>query len=225
MKKLSLLILLFTLCVSHLQAQDFKGRVSLGLGLSTQTLDDKEVIGTSQVNKGWSLNPSIGYFINNKWRIGLKGNFLNSSVEQSGASFFLSNSNINWGVGAFATYHHWFSPKWAFLVESSLGYNHKKFMYAFNSTNVQQNRLEDGTTEDIQLNANIGVLFMLGKKFGIEIQTNVLGLRYSFSDSITFNQDSSQLTPRKQTSFSTSLAGGNGINLLNNLTLGLKLFF
>ncbi|OJJ20805.1 hypothetical protein BKI52_09480 [marine bacterium AO1-C] len=223
MYKLFMLILMIPLGV---QAQGFKGKRNIGLQLGVSQYDSETNASGgifSSENFSYDISPEFAYFLSDQWRIGGGIYFGKSRKKDATQSLpdasFTNTTSV--GVTLLATYHHWFSNKIAFFIEPSLSYHHSQF-----NTKFQGEINDKEKSHLIFLDSSIGFLFMIGKKFGVDLSTSLAKVSYFKSDRVlnesagvkrNFNYD--------DLSLSVSFFGGDLQTILNNISLGIKYFF
>lgn len=216
--------ILFIFSAISIQAQEFKGTRSVGLivGVSQSNSDDNvgALIGanTSENSTSLRLAPEFTYFVTNRWRIGF-----NVSFEQSNQTFYpnnptLESKNKSTTIGAafLSSYHYWLSEKIAFLVEPSLGFSRSQFE-AINQTSEQK-----GSSNSFFIDTSIGVLFVIKKRFGVDLTTSLAQLAYTATSHERSDTSSGNIN---QNNFSFLFLGGDALSVLSSVSIGVKYFF
>lgn len=126
MKKLQLLLVaMFAITVAF--AQPEKGDIFLGGSLNFNMGASKASVGsvTAKGPKtlGVGITPRVGYFISNKFVVGVNAGFgLNSSTDKSSA-VTVKNSSTSYGGGVFARYYIMPVEKMGLFFEAAAGVN------------------------------------------------------------------------------------------------------
>lgn len=234
MKKSLLIIVLLLSSLSVLKAQDFKGRFTLEAGGGIGRLGSQGInLSHLENNQAYSKFFSAGYFLNNNLQLGLR--YTKSKLEEQdkvglpGASTLYNIYDDESKVEVFAKYHHWFSKKFAFTLEGSLGYSDRKVSeyntYEQTTTTLLQTgkRLE---TNNYSLDTRLGILYSLNKWISFELSTPLIGLKFMEGK----RQDHSTRVPSNWTGTTNWQVKkvndlGASFGALSNLTLGIKLSF
>ncbi|EAY29677.1 hypothetical protein [Microscilla marina] len=225
MKKLVSLSVLLAILVNYTQAQDFKGRKSLGLSLGTHKLENNGGLDSlANGRNSWTIAPNIAYFVNNQWKVGVSASFSYTYYHYKTLRYQNIGDNTVWGLEAFATHHHWFTSQWAFFTQPGIGYNQRHFEYTSHAIG-HPTYTEKGASQSFYVNTEVGLLFMIGKKLGIDMSTTLFKLNYLILDANISNQHAPVLASRNQTNFSSALLGGSLLSSLQHLQLGLKFFW
>lgn len=221
MKKLSIFIILITLFTSTIQAQSLKGKVGLGLGLGLIN----HSFTYPQTGNTLQVLPSIGYFVNDAWQLGIRGSFSSRQYKSSNMPRNEQDTYKNWLVELFGTHYQRLASKWFFFAEPSLGYT---YQYATNTSNYSLHPLYNAwfTKHTIEANTRIGILFMVSSRFGININSKIFNLRYTknnhhIRDVDGFNRFEQNT---EETMLQTSFLVGANLSFLNQLQLGIHLF-
>mgnify|MGYP001067624248 CR=1 FL=1 len=212
--------ILFVFFAVNIQAQDFKGTRAVGLiiGVSQSNVEEDAGTNVSENSTSLRLAPEFTYFVTNRWRIGFNVNF-----EQSDRTYYPNNPTLESRYksttigGAFlSTYHYWFSEKIAFLIEPSLGFNRTQF------ESMNQASQQKGITNSFFTNASIGVLFVIKKRFGVDLTTALTQLAYTKT---SFDRPNNASGNINQNEFSFLFLGGDALSVLSNVSIGVKYFF
>ncbi|OJJ20806.1 hypothetical protein BKI52_09485 [marine bacterium AO1-C] len=220
-----LFILIFFISITYsVQSQEFKGTRAVGLILGLSQNNTNNGVGVStpgsvpQAGISFRVSPEFTYFVSNNWRIGGNLNFehYNKIFYPNDPSIEFTNKANTVGGAFVATYHHWLSEKIALLFEPSIGFNRAQTELS-NQGVIQKDNTNVGF-----LNANFGVLFIIKKRFGIDLTTSFARLVYASS---TIERPNNPNSDFQQNNFTFLFLGGDALSVLSNVSVGLKYFF
>ena len=145
MKKI-VLLLVSVLAINLANAQDSempkaafsKGDMWLEGGIALTTGDTKDDY--------FAVTPKFGYFLDNKWAIGVDINYSSVSYLPNANDWDQSDS---FGIGGFARYYFLSLGNFKAFGEAGLGYNHSKLQYDDGGSNVS-----NGIKANIDLGIN-----------------------------------------------------------------------
>jgi hypothetical protein len=187
MKTILLSLLLAITSLSCL-AQINKGTVLLGGNLSFSRNVSKN---TSPMNKysgevnTFSLNPTLGFFVSDKWMAGLNIGYsnVNSSNNNPLGSFpSESETNLNLlSVGPVVRYYQPVSDKISFFGQANMGFGFGKSTYEsrYNGNSDTQ----EYNVSSFVIGLNPGVVFFLTRRIGLEASIGSLSFNRSSSKS------------------------------------------
>lgn len=222
MKKSFIFIFLIAILAPTIQAQDLKGKVGVGLDLSVPYIDASAYI---QGITPWRISPNIGYFIGNSWQVGIRASL--DSRQRSDVNTPTSDQNIsrNWQVELLSSHYQWLDAKWAFFAEHGVGYG---YSYSKSSSNysTQTIRFLEANSHNIDLNTRLGTMFMISKRFGVNLSTKVFNLSYTKTNTIHSNLEVFERDnyTNEDANLTTSFLMGANLSFLNHLQLGLRYF-
>ncbi len=224
MKKSLIFIFLIIILASKIQAQDLKGKVSIGVGFSFPYIDVNTYI--EGVNRWYTLSkPNIGYFVNNSWQLGIRASLNNRQYSDENMPTSDQGISRHWQAELLSTHYKWLNTKWAFFAEHSVCYG---YGYNKNNSNYSTQTIRNHETDmhKVELNTRVGAMFMVNKRFGVNISSKIFNLSYSKINRTGNNID---LVDRssynvEEVNLTASFLTGNNLSFLNQLQLGLRYF-
>lgn len=218
MNKLFILIFMAMMSLSA-QAQNFGGSKNIGLQLQLSQYESEENIpgGVALVkSNSYNISPEFAYFLNNRWKIGGGVSFGQthgkSSIDVLPGTSLSRSTTV--GFRLLAAYHYWLSKKIGFFIEPSLGYRHTT-----SDTKFQNQTTAEAKSHFFVGGSNVGFLFMISKKFAVDLRINFVRFEY-------FKNDQSNGTSKSDdNNLSLNFLGGGLEAVLNNFSFGLKYFF
>lgn len=127
MKKV-LLSMLF-LATMNMSAQDTefespysKGSFTVGGGFSLSSSENNSVDGDSYESKGYSITPSVGYFIEDNLVIGVNGTYNNLKTEEDENGVNSTRDYANYSIGAYAEKYYNIYKRFFFNISGDFRY-------------------------------------------------------------------------------------------------------
>lgn len=224
MKK-TLLLLLLVITAIGAKAQDFGGKKNVGLGLGfndrNQSLESVSLDSIPKDQKKISLLPSFAYFINNKWSIGVGARYSQSTNEKIINSYKSHLRDLDFGIEAFAIYHHWVNKRIALLAEPALGYSIDKYKITRELTGVA-NSTEDAVANYLYIKGRVGVLFVFNESISIDVSTSIWSIgHYSLKEDFHYSNGLNQISESTHDARIKTLSWGEK----KNVRISLKYIF
>ncbi len=216
---ISLTFIMLLFGVKNSQAQNFKGRKSIGLHLFTTqyNANDNSTYTTHTNSQGIGVN--AGYFLTNDWRVGVAFGF-NGSVNDFTAQ---TNKLRGWNWRTFATNYRWFSKNMAFFIEPSFTYANTTIENEQSLTNTTGTRREGIIA--YELDTRLGFLYTINQRFGIDLSFQLMRIGYNISDitgSTTTNGEIETINEKRSSTYFDLTRSIGGIQ---SLSLGFTYFF
>ncbi|HRG59054.1 MAG TPA: outer membrane beta-barrel protein [Bacteroidia bacterium] len=220
-----LILIPFALLVAHiLFAQPVKGKYFLGGTIGISKIDASTPISNGGFNKSMnvSIEPQMGYFINDRVAIGASLNYGSSYQENMNSintgNIILHEFRKTFGGGLFARYYKPLNEKLFFTMHAGIGYAYSivesETFYYDVYYGMYKNEIQNERKNSYNMSINPGFEYFVTPKLGIS--TNIGSISYNYYQ--TRNQKG-----RKQ-----------NVNLLDvylfpfnlsDLSIGLKYYF
>lgn len=206
--------------MSKIQAQDLKGKIGIGLDLSPP--DNPTQI--SNTNP-WQISPNLSYFVNNSWQVGIRASLYNNRNNSLNTNTNNQNISRSWWLELLSTHYQWLNTQWAFFAENSIGYGHS-YSKTSEDYSVQNISYSETTGYNLALNTRIGAMFMVSKRFGVNISSKVLNVSYTKTNRTDSNLEVFERNNFKteNTTLTASFLVGANLSFLSQLQLGLRYF-
>ena len=170
------------------KAQDITGfapgNIIVEGNLGFNTSDNKN---TEVKTTGFSFNPQVGYFLTNKFALGLYANVGSENTDKYAEGVDTQNKSSNFGIGAFGRYYFLeLGSRFKTYAELGAGYNQENDKVVTPA----------GTTEDPKV-SGFGINGSLGANFFL---TDKIAINYKFANVIGFNSSKIDVDGAKATS-------------------------
>ncbi|HAS42179.1 MAG TPA: hypothetical protein DCS93_17005 [Microscillaceae bacterium] len=220
MNKPLILMILFA-CCGVVQAQDLKGKKSIGLNFYIQHLDQKRDTIRSLERAQLSGKLNFAYFLNKNRQVGVGVGFfgVNSSNLPHRTKFFVRSISIE----AFLRQHYWLAKNIAMFIEPSITYNRIIMEDNQKSTPLQISKISRRNA--VYLNNRVGFLWMVGQRFGVDASFLFGNLGYNIDNTKTkyIENDVVDIEHTKQTFAYFSL--NSNTQGLHPLSVGFRYLF
>lgn len=220
MKKSFIFIFLIVILASKIQAQDLKGKIGIGLNLSPP--DNPTRI--SNTNP-WQISPNIGYFLGNSWQVGVRASLYNHRNGRSNTNTNNQNTFKSWWLEFMSTHYQWLSAQWGFFAENSIGYrySHSKSNEDYSTQTIKHFETK---VHNIEFNTRVGAMFMISKRFGVNLSSKIFNLSYAKTNTTHSNLEVFERNnyTNEDTNLTASFLVGGNLSFLSQLQLGLRYF-
>jgi hypothetical protein len=180
MKKISALLFLTIPFLSHAQFQ--KGDKFIEGSFSFQNGSNSQSIGSKNESGSFSINPAIGFLINEKVALGGQIGYNSYSYKNSytNPTYSYEQNRNSFSAGIFANRYFKISDKFLFSLKGLLSFS--RGTETNTNTNVGGGGLNLSTTTDnyqLAANASPNFLFFPSNKWAIEASIGSIGYNYS----------------------------------------------
>mgnify|MGYP001146088959 CR=1 FL=1 len=179
--------------------------------------------------KSITFSPTFGYFLNNRWQVGIQGQYQHGQNDQDWYSPLnrsgIENSSKSIGLGAYVRRYIWMFDHLAFYIEANVAHTQTiSNAHQYYSNNVQ-NRWKS-QQRSVMLSLTPGFTLKVHKRIGIDLSTNLLRVGQETEEiQNTTNQEPDQKMKTdewKRTTFNATLS--NFEALLNDVQIGITIF-
>ncbi|MDO3694454.1 hypothetical protein QVZ41_06295 [Wenyingzhuangia sp. chi5] len=202
MKKVLLSVLFLATMGMFAQETEFespysKGNFTIGGSINTYDSDNETEDGDTSESKGYSINPTIGYFIKDNLLIGINGRYIKVKNTRLSNQVESTNESDNYRVGVFAEKYYKIYKSFFLSLSSEFNYSN--------------NDNEGVKSRNYNLSIAPNISCVINKHISIKVGfNNILGYSYRTYDTEFISGNSSALT--------TSLGD-------SDLSVGFRYFF
>ncbi|OJJ16140.1 hypothetical protein BKI52_35835 [marine bacterium AO1-C] len=174
--------------------------------------------------KNITLSPTIGYFFNNHWQVGIRGQYHRGKSNQKWSNLTNTNSINNFtellGLGAYVRRYIWMFDHLAFHIEASALYTQSiSNTDSYDETNQKSQWRNTKFSKVLYLTP--GFTLKVNKRIGIDLSTNLLRIGHDKDHIQDFNLNHGADEWQSNT-FNAKLS--NFEALLNDVQIGITIF-
>ena len=180
-------------------------------------------------SRGITFSPTVGYFFNNRWQVGIRGQYQKEQDTQDWAGpaqfrSFSENLTQSSGLGAYLRRYIWMFDHFAFHIEANISYSEHFASHHYRYDNDSQNKRENKKSS-VAFSLNPGFTIKVNKWIGIDLSANLLRLGQDNDQTQSINIKQGQevsFDEWNRNTFNATLASFS--TLLNEVQIGIIIF-